>query len=153
MRPLAAAADKRLRPSFLRMMPARKPRTECGCQPVACTIASMVAPLGARSISMIRACLLPARPVCCVEDRCCCPTVDRVPALRLAVVRAVIRTALLRRAVLLLFGRAGVWRFDFGVDIGISSSIERRPSPPPPRPHLGHRAGGAGSRSAPIARN
>jgi len=52
--------------------------------------ASMVAPLGARSIAMIRACLLPARPVCCVEDRCCCPTVDRVPALSLAVLRAVI---------------------------------------------------------------
>ena len=153
MRPLAAAADKRLRPSFLRMTPARKPRTECCCHPVACTIASMVAPLGARSIAMIRVCLLPARRVCCVEDWCCCPTADRVPALSFAVLRATVRAALLRPSVLLLFGRAEVWRFDFGVDIGISSSIERRPSPPPPKPHLGHRAGGAGSRSATSARN
>jgi hypothetical protein len=62
--------------------------------------------------------------------------------LSFAVLRATVRAALLRPSVLLLFGRAEVWRFDFGVDIGISSSIERRPSPPPPKPHLGHEPAG-----------
>jgi hypothetical protein len=33
-----------VRPSFLRTTPAKKPRTECCCQPVAFTIAAIVAP-------------------------------------------------------------------------------------------------------------
>src|SRR6185437_14478043 len=37
---------------------ARKPRTECGCQPVKCTIAAIVAPLFDRSIARTRACLV-----------------------------------------------------------------------------------------------
>src|SRR5271166_5226762 len=37
--------------------------------------------------------------------------------------------------------------------IGILRSLVRRRLPPPPQPHLGHAAGGAGSRSAPGARN
>src|SRR5271157_1875573 len=37
--------------------------------------------------------------------------------------------------------------------IGILPSLVRRHAPPPPKPHLGHVAGGAGSRSAPGARS
>src|SRR5215475_5460782 len=50
-------------PSFrlrrLRTMPARKPRTECCCQPVAFIIAASVAPLADRSIVITRACFEP----------------------------------------------------------------------------------------------
>src|SRR5215467_14367691 len=50
-------------PSFslrrLRTTPARKPRTECCCQPVAFIIASIVAPAGDLSIPRTRACLEP----------------------------------------------------------------------------------------------
>src|SRR5437867_281120 len=52
-----------LDPSFslrrLRTTPARKPRTECCCQPVASIIASIVAPPGDFSIAITRACLEP----------------------------------------------------------------------------------------------
>src|SRR5882672_5002158 len=40
-------------------MPARKPRTECCCQPVAFIIAAIVAPLGDRSIVITRDCFEP----------------------------------------------------------------------------------------------
>jgi hypothetical protein len=47
-------------PSFslrrLRTTPARKPRTECDCQPVAFIIASIVAPVGDCSIATTRDC-------------------------------------------------------------------------------------------------
>src|SRR5262245_45734112 len=50
-------------PSFslrrLRTTPARKPRTECCCQPVAFIIASIVAPAGDFSIAITLACLEP----------------------------------------------------------------------------------------------
>jgi hypothetical protein len=44
----------RLSFSRLRTTPARKPRTECGCQPVAFVIAAMVAPVGNCSSAMTR---------------------------------------------------------------------------------------------------
>jgi len=37
-------SDTSVRPSFLRTTPAKNPRTEWGCQPVALTIAAMVLP-------------------------------------------------------------------------------------------------------------
>jgi len=40
------------------MTPARKPRTECGCQPVVRAIAATVAPPFDRSIARTRACLV-----------------------------------------------------------------------------------------------
>ena len=40
----------------LRTRPARKPRTECCCQPVACIIAATVAPAGYCSMAMTRDC-------------------------------------------------------------------------------------------------
>src|SRR5882672_1455578 len=52
-----------LDPSFslrrLRTTPARKPRTECCCQPVAFIIASIVAPAGDFSIAITLSCLEP----------------------------------------------------------------------------------------------
>src|SRR4030088_3304615 len=50
----------RLNFSFFRITPARKPRTECCCQPVAFIIAAIVVPLGDLSIVMTRACFEPA---------------------------------------------------------------------------------------------
>src|ERR1041385_2590152 len=63
MRPLSVCSETRLRPSFLRTIPARKPRTECGCHSVAATIAATVEPAGARNIAMMRACLVSGRAV------------------------------------------------------------------------------------------
>src|SRR5262245_31353061 len=55
-------------PSFslrrLRTTPARKPRTECCCQPVALIIAAIVAPAGDCSIAMTRDCLVPGSALC-----------------------------------------------------------------------------------------
>src|SRR5258708_28780089 len=59
----------------LRTTPARKPRTECCCQPVASIMAAIVAPAGDRSIAITRdcfepgpACLLFGSAVGCCED-------------------------------------------------------------------------------------
>src|SRR5260370_32983866 len=60
-KPLSVCSKTKLRPSFLRTTPARKPRTECCCQSVAIMIAAIVVPAGARSIAMIRACLVSGR--------------------------------------------------------------------------------------------
>src|SRR6266516_1700624 len=49
-------------PSFLRTTPARKPRTEWGCQPVAFMIVAMVAPCRRLSIAITRACFEFVRP-------------------------------------------------------------------------------------------
>src|SRR3954471_22739155 len=46
--------------SFLRTTPARKPRTECCCQPVAFIIVAIVVPLADRSIVITRDCFEPA---------------------------------------------------------------------------------------------
>ena len=43
----------------MRTTPARKPRTECCCQPVAFIIAAIVAPAGDCSIAMTWDCLVP----------------------------------------------------------------------------------------------
>ena len=43
----------------LRTTPARKPRTECGCQPVAFITAAIVAPAGDCSIAITRDCFDP----------------------------------------------------------------------------------------------
>src|SRR5690606_25924644 len=48
-RPASVFLDSKLNPSFFRTTPAKKPRTECCCQPVAFMMAAMVVPLDARS--------------------------------------------------------------------------------------------------------
>src|SRR5450755_3619214 len=59
--PLSVCSETRLRPSFLRTTPARKPRTECCCHSVAVMMAAIVVPAGARSIAMMRVCLVSGR--------------------------------------------------------------------------------------------
>src|ERR1700676_4478836 len=60
-RPLSVCSETRLRLSFLRTTPARKPRTECCCHSVAMAIDAIVAPTGVRSIAMMRSCLVADR--------------------------------------------------------------------------------------------
>src|SRR5258708_24812909 len=67
-RPLSVCSETRLSPSFLRMTPARKPRTECCCHSVAAIIAAIVAPAGARSMATIWACLVPGRIADLVDE-------------------------------------------------------------------------------------
>src|SRR6266513_2167263 len=51
--------DSSLSLSRLRTTPARKPRTECCCQPVACIMAAIVDPAGDCSMVMTRDCFEP----------------------------------------------------------------------------------------------
>src|SRR5260370_22951391 len=87
-RPLSVCSETRLRPSLLRMTPARKPRTECCCQSVAVMIAAIVAPVGIRSIAMMRACLV-SGPAADLDDA----GADRLRDAGLVVFRAVDRVA------------------------------------------------------------
>src|SRR5438874_11774873 len=54
-------SDVSFSPSFLRTTPARKPRTECCCQPVDRMIAAMVTPCGRLSSPTTRICLEKSR--------------------------------------------------------------------------------------------
>ena len=56
MRWPSSLLDCRFKFSFLRTTPARKPRTECGCQLVSRTIAAIVTPDDDRNIAITRAC-------------------------------------------------------------------------------------------------
>src|SRR6266404_1891155 len=66
MRSPSAFSDVSVRPSFLRTTPAKKPRTECCCQPVAFMIAAIEAPAVACNIAVTRACFEPGR--CLILD-------------------------------------------------------------------------------------
>src|SRR5258708_752829 len=128
-RPLSVCSETRLRPSFLRTTPARKPRTECCCQSVAAMIAAIVAPAGVRSIAMMRACLV----------------LGRVGDLDAA------STDCSRDLGLLAF-RAGKRAAAFGLDLGLvmgSSEVHAAPSAAPPQPRLGKTPGRARSRGEP----
>src|SRR6202035_3145797 len=57
MRWLSTFSETRLRSSFFLTTPAKKPRTECCCQPVAFMIAVMVAPFVSQSILSTADCL------------------------------------------------------------------------------------------------
>src|SRR6266849_7972790 len=57
MRSPSAFSDVSVKPSFLRTTPAKKPRTECCCQPVAFMIAAIVVPFGSYSIFSTADCL------------------------------------------------------------------------------------------------
>src|SRR5438477_1247869 len=61
MRSPSVFSDVSVKPSFLRTTPAKKPRTECCCQPVAFMIAAIVVPLGCLSRPMTVSCLVPPR--------------------------------------------------------------------------------------------
>src|SRR6516165_9222395 len=58
MRPDFVFSDARVSPSFFFTTPAKKPRTECGCQPVTFEIAAMVVPPLAWSRPSTRSCLV-----------------------------------------------------------------------------------------------
>jgi hypothetical protein len=77
-------SDTKLRPSFLRTTPARKPRTECCCQPVAAMMAAIVVPARSCSIATICALLLPARVLASAPEAVSTGT-GRFDDLRLAV--------------------------------------------------------------------
>ena len=101
----------------------------------------MVAPLGVRSIAMIRACLLSARPVCWGDDRGRRPAADCVVGLSFAALCAV-WVLLLRPTVFLPSECDVVLRFDFAMDIGISfgfaaSSAATTEAPPRPSSRRG----------------
>src|SRR5450759_24892 len=61
MRSAPAFSDIRVKPSFLRTTAAKKPRTECCCQPVAFMMAAIVVPSGCLSRARIASCLVPPR--------------------------------------------------------------------------------------------
>src|SRR6202040_1541376 len=61
MRSAPAFSDISVKPSFLRTTPAKKPRTECCCQPVAFMMAAIVVPFGCLSRARTASCLVPLR--------------------------------------------------------------------------------------------
>src|ERR1700722_4061196 len=122
IRPLSVCSETRLRPSFLRSTPARKPRTECCCQSVAVMIAAIVVPAGARSSAMMRACLVSGR-ITVFEDE----GTSRVRDLDLLVDREV--------------ERAAAFSFDLGLVMG-SSEVGATPSAPPPQPRRANHPAG-----------
>src|SRR5215467_10804602 len=61
MRSPSAFSDVSVKPSFLRTTPAKKPRTECCCHPVAFMIAAIVVPLGCLSSPTTVSCLVSPR--------------------------------------------------------------------------------------------
>src|SRR6516225_2730745 len=58
MRPDLVFSDSSVIPSFFFTTPAKKPRTECGCQPVTFEIAAMVVPPLVWSRPRTRSCLV-----------------------------------------------------------------------------------------------
>src|SRR6516165_12023659 len=58
MRPDFVFSEASVNPSFFFTIPAKKPRTECGCQPVAFEIAAMVVPPLVWSRPRTRSCLV-----------------------------------------------------------------------------------------------
>jgi hypothetical protein len=110
--------------------PAKKPRTECCCQPVAFITAAMVVPVGERSNSTTRACFELRSPF---SFR----SFNGVVLVDCGGWAATVRAVTASGARLLV-----------GFGIGILHSGSRGILPPPPKPHLGRQAGGAGSRKA-----
>src|SRR5258708_22815689 len=98
------------------MTPARKPRTECCCQSVTVMIAAIVAPVGIRSMAIMRACLV-SGPAADRDDA----GDDRLRDAGFAAFRAVERVA--------AFG------FDLGLVMGSSKVCATLSiAPPQPRP-------------------
>jgi len=56
-----AFSDIKVKPSFLRTTAAKKPGTECCCQPVAFMMAAIVVPFGCLSRARTASCLVPPR--------------------------------------------------------------------------------------------
>src|SRR5262249_48172959 len=112
--------------------PARKPRTECDCQPVVFVSAAMVAPPGERSMPIAADCFVP----------------DRTAATRLPLCPTFLSFGRLLndaadRAAVCFFAL-----FIIGDLLRISCSLRAAP----PKPRRSSYAGGAGSRSNKSAR-
>src|SRR5713101_1504518 len=120
MRSPSAFSEVSVKPSFLRTTPAKKPRTECCCQPVAFIIAAIVAPLGCLSRVRTTSCLVLPRP----EDEGAFPGLAGC------------------------FARPLVWALL--CDILRSLSVATASAPSPPKPRTGDTAGGAGSREVHV---
>src|ERR1700733_15098342 len=63
MRSSPVMSDLSFNLSFFLTTPAKKPRTECCCQPVTFTIAAIVVPLGSRSMPRTVSCFVDERLV------------------------------------------------------------------------------------------
>jgi len=111
------------------MTPAKKPRTECCCHSVTAMMAAIVVPAGARSIVMMRACLVSGRTA--DFDAA---AADRARDLPLLIFRAAERVATLV--------------FDLDLVMG-SPEVGATPSAAPPQP----RSGKIPSRAEPEARH
>src|SRR6516162_6189660 len=70
MRSLPTFWESRFSLSFFLATPARKPRTECGCQPVASMMAAIVVPLAWRSIPSTVSCFEGEPRSGCAEAAC-----------------------------------------------------------------------------------
>src|SRR5262245_60057143 len=66
MRSPSVLSDSSVRLSRLRTTPAKNPRTECCCQPVAFMMAAIVAPSGCRNRPRTCSCLELERGLCCL---------------------------------------------------------------------------------------
>jgi hypothetical protein len=104
----------------LRTTPARKPRTECCCQPVAAMMAAIVVPARSRSIATTCACLVPARVLASAPETAPTDT-DRFDDLRLAVFAGRDPVAVLRLDFVLVMGPSQ----------GLRDAIRRTTSAPP----------------------
>src|ERR1700731_1197178 len=124
MRSPPAFSDFRVKPSFLRTTPAKKPRTECCCQPVAFIIVAIVVPLGCLSRARTASCLVPLRVM--------------FPGFAGCFARLLARANLVFLGVLLC-------------DIEDPFRLQRHQAPPPPKPRSGTIASGARSRIEPPA--
>src|SRR5262249_444479 len=116
-------SDSRVSPSFLRTTPAKKPRTECCCQPVAFMMAAIVVPSGLLSSAMTASCLV-FEPALGLR-----PLLLPVPFL----------TGPLTREVLRIFAELR--------DMLGSFRLQRHLAPSPPKPRNGRMAGGVDPRT------
>src|SRR5689334_591166 len=116
----SAFSDVSVKPSFLRTTPAKKPRTECCCHPVAFMIAAIVAPLGCLSSPRTVSCLVPPR----VEPEATFP----------------LCAGFFARLAGATFVLLGVLRCDIFQILSVATAQ----APSPPKPHSGGIASGAG---------
>src|SRR6266481_5606168 len=120
-----AFSDVSVKPSFFRTTPAKKPRTECCCHPVAFMIAAIVAPLDCLSSPRTVSCLVPPR----VKPEATFPFF----------------AGFFARLAGATFGLLGVLRCDIFEILSVATA--RAPSPP--KPHSDGIASGAGSETRP----
>src|SRR5271170_7851956 len=127
MRSPSALSDVSAKPSFLRTTPAKNPRTECCCQPVAFIMSAIVVPVGSLSSARTASCLVPRRR----EGEGVSP-------------------GFARRFTRFLV-RVGLALFDaLPCDILGSFRLRRHLAPSPPKPQSGGVASGAGIQIGPT---